>query len=118
MTVFQFALPDNEYSPTLSDEGGDILFIAGSVFFYLFAPERGIGLGQNKKRTPLMPMPETTVDEYHTLVFWKDNVRAACQTPVIGPISEPFFEQEAPDEQFNLGILASNGSHDLTSLSW
>jgi len=88
--VPQCALPNNCHPPALSAQLLDMPRVACNVPLKFSSPELPICLGSGCITTAFVLVPETTVNEYHRLVFWEDQIWRARKTSRVQSIAEPF----------------------------
>ena len=82
----QLALPKNDYLPACIGQCVTVLLVPSSVVFNLVQPELRVGLGQDKQLAALVPVPETSVDEYRRSVFPHHNVWLPRHTFHVQPV--------------------------------
>ena len=62
-----------------------------------------------------MFVPEATVHENNSFIFWQNYIRFAWKTLIIFAISESLREQKLPDFFFRFGVLTVYSRHVVTS---
>jgi len=58
-----------------------------------------------------MPMPKTSMYEYHSLVFRQHDIGFAGKVFYMQPVAETVFMQKAAYQHFGLGVLTSDARH-------
>ena len=56
-------------------------------------------------------MPKTSVNEYDSIVFWKNNIRLPRQIFTMKPKTEAVREKEATNQDLGLCVLALDTRH-------
>jgi len=118
--MLQSTFPDNSYTPAGSTEQFCMPLVAINIFQELLHPEIYIGSGNCCVAAVFMPMPETTVDEYHCPEFWEHKIRRTRQSSHMKSIAKSLGKKKSAKRSLRLGILSSNARHHATALwgSW
>jgi hypothetical protein len=107
----QFAFPDNKHSPTTFHQSIAVesvaLDIAQELWFPIFSP----CAGHPSLTAILMLVPETAMDEYHSLQPAKHQIRGAWKRFDMETIPVSQLRDEPPDQQFRFGVLCPNLPH-------
>lgn len=111
ITALERAFPDRGYPPAIFQKYSDIPFVSLDVGRELRSPEIRTGCWRCREATVSVAVPEASMHENDSLVLGKDKVRFAGQFCSVEPVTEAPCMQRAPQEQFRLGILASNARH-------
>src|SRR5690606_34015146 len=86
--LLQGALPDDSDTPAKLDKHLRMARVSVYISLKFLCPEIAVGLGCRCVSTPLMSVPITAMNEYHSLVFWQHNVRDAGEGLHMKPIPE------------------------------
>jgi hypothetical protein len=62
-----------------------------------------------------MSMPETAMDENHSLVFGQFKIRLSWEASVVNPESETTFVKKFADKEFRTCIGGPNSTHYFAS---
>ncbi len=108
---FELTLPNRDAMPPHLGKRLLFLSVPFPVAYNLGGPEVDISLRHTKITTPLMSMPEASVDKNHSTVLSQHQIRMSRQPGMIEPVSEPTSEQKLPHQQLRLGVLTSNRRH-------
>ena len=93
-----------------------ILLVTFAVTVDLRLPEGGVGLGQHKLSTSLMPVPETAVDENRRSVSAHHYIRLARHALHVQPVPVSVRPQPFPDRYLRLRRLAAYMRHAAVPL--
>ena len=108
--------PYADYPPPERFQFVFVADITGNIILYLLFPELNIGFRQTIILTPLMSVPETTVDKYDSPVFGKNNVRLARQLSDLNTKPQTTREEILPDNHLWFGILSLYCRHAAAPL--
>jgi hypothetical protein len=111
ITALERAFPDRGDPPTIFQKCSDIPFVSLDVGRELRRPEFRTGRWRCREGTFAVAVPEASMHENDSLVLGEDKVSFAGQFCSVEPVTEAPCMQRAPQEQFRLGILASNACH-------
>ncbi len=109
--LLQLALPNHQYVPASIDKFFSLMFVSLDISVEFFFPEISSGLWSRGITAALMPVPETTVDEYYSFILGKHYVWLANHLADIFPEPEPSGEQSLPQLNLNGGVLPSYVAH-------
>lgn len=107
--------PEPEHLPSLRIKESINFLVPQLILNGLIAPEARI-------RSGLLIMlraavPETAIYKYDNAFARKDDIRSAGQ-PIFQTITIPFAPECLPQEDFRLGVFATNGAHAAAALSF
>jgi len=108
------ALPDGHDAPAHGQQGFADLLIPLSVCSQFLFPESFAGSWPFKKMT-LMSMPETTMNEYNSIISWKHKVWLAWKIFIIKSEAVSTGMNTFADQKFKLGICPADSSHHPTA---
>ena len=63
-----------------------------------------------------MPVPETTIYHYCDTIFGQDNIRTSRQFLIMQTKTKSTSVQSLPNQNFRLGVLATDVGHAVMSL--
>ena len=112
-----FALPQNQYRPSVLFEHTHVVDIALDITVEFSIPEFSVCSGSSTSWTVVL-MPETTVDEYHLLVSRKDQIRFPRKIAVVQSESESESMREFADTNFGRRVAGSYTRHQMAPLSY
>jgi hypothetical protein len=105
------ALPDNSDAPTRRQQRLSRLPVALHIGFKLANPEFAVCRWRAGNPASFMPMPVAAMHKQHGAVFWKNEVRLACQPRNMKPETEACTVQSTPHLHFRPGIPAPDTRH-------
>ena len=111
-----FALPEDEYRPSVPLEQIHVDDIPLDVPVEFPIPEFAVGTGSSTPWTIVL-MPEATVDENYLLVSGKYKIRCSRKIPTVQSKSESESMHDLADSNFRRCVAASYAPHQPTSLS-
>ena len=113
---FNLTFPNAYYSPSGEFEINIVGIVTSNIHRDLMSPEINIRLWQTEILAPLMPMPKTSIDKNHSLIFSKDNIRRSRQPFVVDTITQSPREKILPHNHLRLRIFPLYGRHIPTPL--
>ena len=115
---FQLALPNREDIPPQQAELPLILLVALNCPLEFRHPVVLAAGGRAVPRATGVPVPKTTVNENHGVVFWQHNIWLARQGSVVQAKPEAPPVQQRAQGLLRQRVLATDKPHDFTSFFW
>ena len=110
------AFPYCYYFPSKLFQFSSIFLVPLPVPADLDFPELHIRGRDPEISAAFMPVPETTMDEYDSLVFREHDIRMPRKPFVILPVSKSFRKKVLPDNNFRFRVPAMDTRHVQASL--
>ena len=114
--MFQGTLPDNGYPPVESLECIHVSSITFDISLKLLCPEVSICMWHGRISAAFMTMPETAMNEYHSLVLGEHHVRGTRKFSDMEPIPESSGEKSGAKSSFRPSVLSSDARHHAAAL--
>ena len=114
--MFQGTLPDNGYPPVESLECIHVSSITLDISLKLLCPEVSICMWHGRISAAFMTMPETAMNEYHSLVLGEHHVRGTRKFSDMEPIPESSGEKSGAKSSFRPSVLSSDARHHAAAL--
>ncbi len=107
--------PDDQCLPALSSEVAQVPTIPGLVQFELREPEV-LPSRWRRRSLAAMPMPETPVNEHHTLQPRKNEIGTSWKLTNVQTIAISHAVNQPAHDHLRRRVPLRNGRHDLTAL--
>lgn len=114
--ISRLALPEHKDSPTQIVQGGLVPCVPRHVLLELRRPELNPGLRAIGIPTPVMPMPETAMNENDGAIPWEYQVWRSRKILPMQAKTKAEPVGDATNDQFRLGIPPPDARHDLAPL--
>lgn len=114
-TAAQRTLPDDQRTPSLTDDSCERVAITLAIAVDLGCPEFRPGRRQTEQGA-IMSVPEAAMDEDHGAMNGKHEIRLSGQPLVVEPVAQAKRMQTAPDDHLRPGIGSADARHAQPAL--
>lgn len=111
--VLDFVFPDAQHEPARLCQGFVYLAVALDVALNFGNPVVAVGLDGGLFFSPIVAVPEVTVDKNGDAPAEKNNVRPPGQYFVVATVSQPGVPEGFAESDFGLGVGSAYFPHDL-----
>ena len=113
----QFALPDNQDTPTKVFEGDQVALVTEMIRFEFGPPELKLALRHPRKAAcwVWVSMPETSVDKNSLPKSREYQVGAAGKVFAVETVAKAHAMDQAPHGNFGFRVLASDAAHPMAT---
>jgi len=114
MFAFEGTFPDGCYPPAFTFKFTVIARITFTGSGNLVSPKI-VSRRWPAEQGAIMPVPETTIDEYHSIEFRKNHIRFSCKIFAVQSKTITSFVESTSYDEFWLRVLPFNRSHVLAA---
>lgn len=114
----QFTLPHREHTPPGRLQDLPVALITGRVALKLSLPVGSVGAGPGYTLRTGRPVqvPKAALHKDYHPPTWQHYVGFARQRSVVQAVAQALSVQVAAHQQFGLGVLAADATHDVAAL--
>ena len=109
--LLQLALPNHQYVPASIDKFFSLMFVSLDISVEFFFPKISSSLWSRGITTAMMPVPETTMNEYYGFILGKHYIWFPNHLADIFPEPESSGKQSFTKLNLNRGVLPSYVAH-------
>ena len=109
--LFRFAFPECDNLPSICNQLCFRFTIICSICLNLIKPPFSTGLRNYVIPASFMSMPEATMYEDNSFIFWEYNIRLSGKVFYMKAVPETLAVQKPPNQQFRFGILTTDPGH-------
>lgn len=109
--IVELALPNDQNSPSIGEKPALIFLVALDVSFKFLSPKCATRFGHIPPAASV-PMPKTSMNEYHTPPTSKDDIGSSGQFPLVQPVAVPKLMQHSSEQLFGARVRPPDAPHE------